>query len=64
MDFQELKNKPVAELMELLAETEGELHALRLKAMSKSLKEVHKVKTARKLIARINMLLMIKQTKK
>ena len=64
MDFQELKNKPVAELMELLAETEGELHALRLKAMSKSLKQVHKVKMARKLIARINMLLMTKETKK
>ena len=64
MDFQELKNKPVAELMELLAETEGELHALRLKAMSKSLKEVHKVRMARKLIARMKMLLMTKQTTK
>ncbi len=57
MDFDELKNKPVAELRELLAETEGELHALRLKVANKSLKEVHKVNQARKLIARIKMLL-------
>ena len=50
--------------MELLAETEGELHALRLKAANKSLKEVHKVNQARKSIARIMMLLKLKQTTK
>ena len=57
MDFQDLKNKSVAELRELLVNEQGTLHALRTKDKAKQLKQVHKLKLSRQTIARITMLL-------
>jgi ribosomal protein L29 len=57
MDFNDLKNKSVAELAELLAENRAELHTLRMQAYNKTLKQVHKVSATKKIIAQILMLL-------
>jgi len=58
MDFLELKNKTKKELNELLAEQKNELRQLRFKIQSQQLKQVNKIKIVKKIIARINTLLI------
>ncbi|KKU27348.1 MAG: hypothetical protein UX39_C0001G0068 [Candidatus Magasanikbacteria bacterium GW2011_GWA2_46_17] len=55
MDWADLKNKGKNELNEVLANTRAELRELRFD--SHTLKQVHKIKEARKTIARIQTLL-------
>ncbi len=63
MDFNELKNKSVAELKEQLVEEQSELHALRLKAHNRSLKQVSKISQVKKTIAQIMTVLGSSNTK-
>jgi len=58
MDFSEIKTKTKKELNELLAEQKNELRQLRFKIQSQQLKQVNKVKIVKKIIARINTLLI------
>lgn len=58
MDFSELKNKTKKELNELLVEQKNELRQLRFKIQSQQLKQVNKVKIVKKIVARINTLLI------
>ena len=53
MELQELQQKSVQDLRELLAETRQELRELRFKASEGQLKRIHKISVARKTIARI-----------
>ncbi|MBT4153060.1 MAG: 50S ribosomal protein L29 [Candidatus Magasanikbacteria bacterium] len=53
MELQELQQKSVQDLRELLAETRQELRELRFKASEGQLKTIHKISVARKTIARI-----------
>ncbi|OGH93679.1 MAG: 50S ribosomal protein L29 [Candidatus Magasanikbacteria bacterium RIFOXYD2_FULL_41_14] len=53
MDFSELKNKSVNDVRELLAQFSSQLRELRFKALSKSLKQTHKLNALRKDIAKI-----------
>ena len=57
MEWQELKNKGAAELKELLSENKQELQHLNFQAHSRQLKQVHKINSVKKTIARISMLL-------
>lgn len=57
MDFEDLKNKSVKELQELLAEKRHELRELKFKVGEKQLKNMHTIKAARRTIARILTLL-------
>jgi len=57
MDYDEIKNLDTAELKELLEKQAGELRELRFKVNNQQLKTVHKIKEARKTIARIKTLL-------
>ncbi len=62
MEFAELKNKGEKELRELMAEKQAELHAIRIKERTRSLKQVHLVSAVKRDIARIQyMLAHIKQ---
>ncbi len=53
MELQELQQKSVQDLRELLAETRQELRELRFKASEGQLKTIHKISATRKTIARI-----------
>ncbi|KKW17607.1 MAG: hypothetical protein UY58_C0001G0032 [Candidatus Magasanikbacteria bacterium GW2011_GWA2_50_22] len=55
MKFSEIKNKSAREILELLAAEKKTLHGLNLSARSRALKQVHKVKLARRSIARLEM---------
>lgn len=57
MDFSELKNKNEAELKEILKEKQEELRALRFGAGSGQLKQVHKFKDIKRMVARIQSIL-------
>ncbi len=57
MDFKELQAKGAAELKEEYAKLVAELHALRVKAAGKQLKQVHQIGTLKKALARINTIL-------
>ena len=57
MQWEDLKNKSTKELRELLSETMHELQNLRFQAHSRQLKQVHKINSTKKVIARISMLL-------
>ena len=57
MEWEDLKNKSVKELKELLSETRNELRNLYFQAHSRQLKQVHKIHLAKKTIARISTLL-------
>ncbi len=61
MEFAELKTKSVAELKQILAEQRALVREYRFKAKANALKQVHLVPIARKIIARIAMLLKDKQ---
>ncbi len=62
MELIEFKNKSVTELKELMQKLNGELHANRLKAATRELKQVHVIKNTRRTIARIQTLLQSKLT--
>lgn len=53
MDYQELKEKSVAELQTLLVEKRQALQELRIQAQERQLKNVRAVRTARAVVARI-----------
>lgn len=53
MEYAELTKRTVEELKELLATTRAQLHALRVKASSRALKQVHEVAIVRHTVARI-----------
>lgn len=53
MDIRDLQNKNVTDLHKLLAETREVLRELRFKSSERQLNTVHKIKLARKDIARI-----------
>ena len=57
MDFADLKNKSMKELQELLTEKRHELREFRFKVGEKQLKNVHNIRVARVLVARILTLL-------
>jgi ribosomal protein L29 len=61
MDFAELKEKNVAELQSIMAEQRALLREYRFKAKANALKQVHLVPIARKIVARVAMLLKDKQ---
>lgn len=60
MDFADIKTKNTAELKSLLAEKADELREMRFKLQSQQLKTVNKISEAKKMIARINMVLVAK----
>lgn len=62
MDYQELKNKSATELQALLAETGGDLQALRFQASERQLKNVRAIRSARKTVARVLTALKARQT--
>lgn len=64
MDFAEIKIKSVVELKTLLAEQIAALHALKIQAGGKQLKQVHKISATRQAIARIQTVLANKQKSK
>lgn len=64
MDFVDIKNKSVEELTEILAAKRDELRALKFKAKSNALKQVHKIPEVRKTVAQICMLLSTKKDNK
>lgn len=57
MQLEDLKNKSAAELKELLSESRQELQNLYFQAHGRQLKQVHKINSVKKLIARASMLL-------
>lgn len=57
MQWEDLKNKSAKELKELLSETRHELQNLRFQAHSRQLKQMHKINSVKKVIARVSMLL-------
>ncbi len=57
MEWEDLKNKSAKELKELLSETRQELQSLHFQAHGRQLKQVHKINSAKKIIARVSMLL-------
>ncbi|MBU0546047.1 50S ribosomal protein L29 [Patescibacteria group bacterium] len=61
MDFVDIKNKGKDELIEMLAAKRDELRALKFKAKSSALKQVHKIAETRKTVAQICFLLSTKQ---
>ena len=52
-DIQELKNKPEAELERLIEEKSGELRVLRFDLAAGKVKDISKIRDARKTIARM-----------
>lgn len=54
MEFSEIKNKSGREIAELLAAEREAMHDLALQARGRTLKQVHKIKLARRNIARLN----------
>ena len=54
MDYQEIKTKNAAEIKGLIRETNEELRGLRFKLQSQQLKAMHKIRDAKKTIARLN----------
>ncbi len=63
MQWEDLKNKSTQELKELLSETRHELQNLHFQAHSRQLKQVHKINSAKKIIARVSMLLQKAESK-
>ncbi len=61
MEFSEIKNKSVGELLELMKEKQAELHGVRLKERTRALKQVHQVRDLKKTIAKITMALADKR---
>ena len=57
MKLEDLKNKCTEELKELLSVTRHELQNLNFQAHARQLKQVHKINLAKKVIARVSMLL-------
>lgn len=55
MEFTEIKNKSAREIAELLETERAAFHDLQLQARNRSLKQVHKIKQARRTIARLEM---------
>lgn len=53
MDWQEIKNKSVKELNELLSELRYDLHSLGQQAHNRQLKQVHKIGEVKQAVARI-----------
>lgn len=62
MDFSEIKNKSISELLELLKEKRSELHAVRLKERTRQLKQVHQIRALKKTIAKLEMALADKRS--
>jgi large subunit ribosomal protein L29 len=62
MQIKELRNKPIAELQNLLAEKREALRAMRFKVSQRQLKKVREIKLVKKDIARI--LTLINQYKR
>jgi ribosomal protein L29 len=60
MDFADIKTKNTAELKSLLAEKADELRDMRFKLQSQQLKTVNKISEAKKMVARISMILTAK----
>jgi len=54
MEYSDLKKKKKTELEKLLAEARGTLYDLRIKASVNQLRNVHKLKETKKLIAQIS----------
>ena len=61
MKWKDLQNKNTEELKELLSEQLGELHGLNFQAKAQQLKQVKKINTAKKTIARLKMLMRDRQ---
>ena len=61
MKFKEIEKKPIAELQKMLQETRVELQDLRFKTAADQLKNVRQVRTVRKTIARLLLLISRKQ---
>jgi len=57
MKWADLKIKNNDELKELMSEKRAELHSLIFQARSQQLKQVHKIKEARKAIAKLKMMM-------
>lgn len=57
MEWADLKNKGAQELKELLFEKRQELQNLYFQAHSRQLKQVHKISSVKRVIARISTLL-------
>ncbi|MFH1946985.1 MAG: 50S ribosomal protein L29 [Candidatus Magasanikbacteria bacterium] len=57
MEIQDLKNKSIKELHELLLEKRNKLRELKFQASEKQLKNVTEIKKVRKVVARILTLL-------
>lgn len=57
MQWEDLKNKSANELKELLSENRQELQNLYFQAHGRQLKQVHKINSVKKVIARISTLL-------
>lgn len=55
MEISEIKNKSEREIVELLTIERKVLHDLELEARNRTLKQVHKIKLARRTIARLEM---------
>ncbi len=64
MDFSELKNRTVAELKKIVAESREELRELRFKARNQQLKQNHRLAQIRQTIARAMMLIKDKSANK
>jgi large subunit ribosomal protein L29 len=60
MDFDEIKNKSVTELNEILDAKKEELRELRFRLQHQQLKQTQKFKEARRAIAKIKTLLNMK----
>ena len=60
MDFADLKIRSREELTVLLDESRAQMHALKIKAVNRQLKQVHQIADLRKTIARILVLLRTK----
>lgn len=57
MKIKELKNKPIAELKNLLLEKQESLRVMRFKVAQRQLKKVHEIKVVKRDIAQILTLL-------
>lgn len=59
MEFQDLKNKAVEDLKEILASTAKELRGLQTQAKLNQLKQSHKVRQLKTIIARVKSILKV-----
>lgn len=62
MEWEDIKNKSVKDLNDLLSEKRVDLYSLNLQARGGQLKQVHKIKQLRREIAKILTALKFKKT--